>query len=353
MARRERLNDADLLRMRDGHLHRLAQLFDGLHGPHVFVLRGVTGVGQSNLYTAPEQWVAEALDDLAGKAEALGDTVVFRPLSINPWPYGVHFVDSLFGARVYELHGEKENWQAEYLRCPVGQLPAPALEAHPSFILAKRLSAAFVNAGVSVPLFAPPVLSSPLNIALNLFGQDLLAAMLDEPGQARHDLRAIADTIQRLHAWFQEHIPFAQLQMVETCGRIQPPGHGQICGCSTQLLSAGQYAEFIAPLDQEILARYPGGGMIHLCGSHAQHIPTWKTMTALRAVQLNDRAADDTALFYDGLRPDQILYVNPCATMPVARIMEITGGRRTVIVGDIREPLRTRLPNPTVRTTEP
>jgi hypothetical protein len=240
---------------------------------------------------------------------------------------------------VYELHGEKENWQAEYLRCPVGQLDDPDIGAHPSFRLAQRLAAAFVNAGVSVPLFAPPVLSSPLNIGLNLFGQDLLAAMLSEPDRARLDLRMITDTILRLHAWFQEHVPFAQLQMVETCGRVQPPGHGQICGCSTQLLSAGQYAEFIAPLDQEILSRYPGGGMIHLCGSHSQHIPVWKAMTSLRAVQLNDRAAEDTALFFNGLRPDQILYVNPCDAMPVSRIMEITGGRRTVIVGDIQEPL--------------
>ena len=68
-------------------------------------------------------------------------------------------------------------------------------------------------------------------------------------------------------------------------------------------------------------------------------------MTELRAVQLNDRASEDTALYFTGLRPDQILYVDPCAGMPVDKIMEITGGQRTVIVGDIREPMQMRRPN--------
>lgn len=339
------LNDDDLRRMRDAQLHRLSRLFTGQHGPNVFVLCGLNGNGQSDLYTEPENWMAEALDDLASKAAALRDTVVFRPLSINPWPYGVHFVDTLLGARAYELHGEKGNWQAEYLPIPVGQLEAPNLDAHPSFKLAQRLAAAFVNAGVSVPVFAPPVLSSPLNITLNLFGQEFLVAMLSEPDKARSDLRVITDTIKRLHAWFQEHVPFDQLRMVAPSGRIQPPGHGQICGCSTQLLSTGQYDEFIGPLDQEILGLYGGGGLIHLCGSHAQHIPAWRSMAEVRAVQLNDRAAEDTALYFAGLRPDQILYVNPCPGMPVEKIMDITGGWRTVIAKDIREPIQMRQPN--------
>ena len=345
MTARDILNDSVLLQLRDAHLRRLSELFGGRHGLRAFVLHGVNGNGRSDLYAEPERWVTEALVDLASKAKALRDNTVFRPLSINPWPYGVHFVDVLFGANAYELRGEKGNWQAEILRRPLGRLAYPEMDAHPAFNLAQRLAAAFVDARVSVPFFAPPVLSSPLNIALNLFGQEFLVALLCEPDAARHDLRIIADTIKRLHRWFQEHIAFEQLQMVETCGRIQPQGHGQICGCSTQLLSCDQYREMISPLDQEILGLYRGGGMIHLCGSHSQHIPTWKEMAALRAVQLNDRAAEDTALFFAGLRQDQILYVNPCTAMPVAGIMEITGGERTVIVGDIPEALPVRTPN--------
>ncbi len=331
------LNDPELLQLRDAHMCRLQKLFDGQTDSRAFVLLGVYGHGRCDLYTEPEQWVTEALDDLASKAEGLRDTVVFRPLSINPWPYGVHFIDKLFGATVYELDGEKDNWQAEYLTRQVGGLEYPDIDNHPAVMLARCIAKTFVDANDSVPFFAPPVLSSPLNIALNLYGQEFLVAMLIEPEAARHDLRIITDTIKHLHQWFRNTIPVEQLQMVEICGRIQPPGHGQLCGCSCQLLSPEQYREFIAPLDDEILSLYPNGGLIHLCGSHSQHIPVWREMRSLRAVQLNDRATEDTHRFFSELRHDQILYINPCAAMPVEMIMEITRGKQVVIVSNITD----------------
>ena len=75
--------------------------------------------------------------------------------------------------------------------------------------------------------------------------------------------------------------------------------------------------------------------MIHLCGAHGQHIPVWREMQSLRAVQLNDQAAGDLERYFEGLRKDQVIYVNPCEDMPVSRIMEITRGYRTAIVADI------------------
>ena len=338
---RNTLNEPALLRARDEHLRRLRQLFDGLAAAHAFVLCGVQGRGQTDLYQRPERWVEEALDDLAGRAGALRDESIFRPLSINPWPYGVHFVDKLLGAEVFELDGQRENWQAHGLAAPIGTLQPPDLAAQPAWALARRLATAFLQTETLVPLFAPPVLSSPLNIALNLYGQDFLVALLGDPAAARHDLRVITDTIKALHLWYQRAVPFAQLQMVETLGRVQPPGHGQLCGCSTQVLSPEQYGEFVAPLDDELLALYPGGGLIHLCGVHTQHLPVWRAMKSLCALQLNDRAAEDLPHYFQGLRDDQVLYVNPCAAMPVPRIMDITGGRRTVIVADVVPPLMT------------
>jgi hypothetical protein len=183
------------------------------------------------------------------------------------------------------------------------------------------------------------VLSSPLNIALNLYGQRFLIAMIKDPEAAHRDLRLITDVIVTLHRWFQEAIPFVQLQMIATGGRCQPPGYGQLCGCSTHLISGASYAEFIAPLDDEILSLYPNGGMIHLCGSHSQQIPIWREMASLRAVQMNDRAAEDLGIYFDELRDDQIMYVNPCEGMPIEQIVQITGGQRVVIVADIKEPL--------------
>ena len=61
-------------------------------------------------------------------------------------------------------------------------------------------------------------------------------------------------------------------------------------------------------------------------------------MPSVRAIQVNDRATEDLELYFRELREDQIIYVNPTATTPVERVMEITGGRRVVIVADVSPP---------------
>ena len=80
--------------------------------------------------------------------------------------------------------------------------------------------------------------------------------------------------------------------------------------------------------------------MIHLCGMHAQHVSTWREMGSLRSVQMNDRAAEDLGIYFQALRADQVMYVNPCDGMPVEWTMQITGGQRVVIVADIDAPPR-------------
>lgn len=57
-------------------------------------------------------------------------------------------------------------------------------------------------------------------------------------------------------------------------------------------------------------------------------------MASLPALQVNDRAAPDLARYFHRLPGDQILYVNPCPGMLVDGIIEVTGGRRTVIAAD-------------------
>ena len=117
-----------------------------------------------------------------------------------------------------------------------------------------------------------------------------------------------------------------------TDSRTQPPGYGQICGCSTHLLSGSLYGEMVADLDDALLGAYEKGGMIHLCGGHTQHIKTFASMKNLKTIQLNDRAAGDLEQYFNGLRKDQIIYLNPCPEMSVDRALEITRGERLVIV---------------------
>ena len=324
-----RLCDPALLAVREGHMARLSALFEGQRGP--VGLWGLLGTSGADPYREPDRWLDECLDDLARQADRAADAEVFRPLVIEYGIYGVRFVDALFGARVYLADG---NWWGDGVAGPVGALERPDLDRCEAWALARQVAEAFVAWGVTVPLFGLPTLSSALNIALNLYGEAFLTAMLTEPEAARHDLAVINDLIADLHRWYLERLPLEQLQPVIAFQRTQPPGFGQLCGCTCHLLSGQQYRDLVAPFDSALLETYPNGGMIHLCGSHTQHIETWRGMPSLRAVQLNDRAAEDLPAYFEGLRNDQVIYLNPTETMHPARALEITGGGRLVIVED-------------------
>ncbi|MHB1357091.1 MAG: hypothetical protein ACYCZF_14070 [Anaerolineae bacterium] len=318
--------------MRKAHIERLTRLYASESFVPPFHLQGVAGKADANLYTDPQCWLDEALDDLAARAASILDPVVFRPLSIEPWPYGVHFIDRMFGCQVYYY---EDNWWAHPLRSPIGTLEHPDLAIDDTWRLARELALGFIARGVTVPYYALPVIASPLNILVNLYEQDVLEAMITSPVAVQHDLRIITDLLCELHRWYRIHIPAEQLQPVAASGRCQPPGFGQICGCTTHLLSASMYQIYIADLDAEVLAVYPNGGLIHLCGAHTQHIPAWRNRLSFRAFQLNDRAAEDLERYYYDLRADQIIYLNPTETMTAERALKITGGQRLVIVQDI------------------
>jgi len=296
-------------------------------------LQGSDRCGNADMYQSPGQRVHEALDQLAEQVELLRDGRAFRPLSVNAALHGVHFVDKIFGAEVFELDGEKGNWQAKHLSSAVGKLKRPDLDTNPTWTAAREFARCFVASGVTVPAFQLPTIASALNIGLNLYGQDLLVAMMADPPAAHRDLAVINGVLLDIHDWYRAIVPSDILQQVACSGRWQPPGSGQICGCSTQLISADQYADFIAHHDDAILSRYPRGGMIHLCGTHTQHIPVWKKMQSLRAVQVNDRAAQDLEIYLREM-PEKIYYVNPCEGMPIERIEELAKTRKIVICAE-------------------
>jgi len=108
--------------------------------------------------------------------------------------------------------------------------------------------------------------------------------------------------------------------------------YGIIDGCTTQLVSPDTYRRFFMERDNRILSLYPHGGMIHLCGAAEQHIPAFRAMPALKAVQLNDRAAEAFEQYYEGLRDDQVIYFNTLPDRGAEEILHYTGGRRVVIV---------------------
>ncbi len=324
------LHDRALLAVRDRHLARLESVLAGTHHGPPPSLAGIHGKARTSALDDPRRCIAEQLESLAEQADALRDDWVFRPLIAGVGPYGVHFVDAILGAEVYDLDGTG-NWQVKLLDQPVGTLEPPDLERHPVWRLACEAAEAFIESGVTVPFFCTPCLSSALNTIINLYGQEFLIALIADPEAARHDLQVITDLIVAMHRWYRAWIPEARLQAVAAGTRTRPPGRGHICGCSTQLVSPVLYRDFIVPCEDAVLNAYPRGGMIHLCGIHDALIPIWREMRSIRVVQLNDRASADLSRYLAELREDQIIYSLQCPDMPWQEAVRISGGRRMVL----------------------
>ncbi len=336
----EILNREDLIAKRDEWFRRLQNVFTSVRDPwndkYTFGVKGVLGRGQHDPYQEPEKWVEDCLEDLAAQYEAIENETYFRPLCVEYGPYGVHYIDKMLGAKVFQNAGQ---WYNEYLTTPIGRLQSPDLDTNEVWLGTKRAMQAFVEADVRLPVFGLPTIASALNIAVNLYGQEILMEMLLEPENAQADMETINNLLCEIHRRCRETIPAQQLQPVISWERTQPPGYGQLCGCTTQLISGETYQEIVAPLDDKLLSVYPNGGMIHLCGAHTQHLEAFRNMKSLKALQLNDRAAADLAVFHRELREDQVLYLVPCKEMSVEEAMEITGGKRLVVISNLQEPL--------------
>jgi hypothetical protein len=300
-----------------------------ISGPWFGGSHGLAGTNEIDMLSRPREWLADVLAEMArgGPAAAL-DARTFRPLVIDMDALGVHFVDALFGARVFFHAGQVWN---EELPIDLADLAAPDLETSPLMLRALELARLAVEASHCRLLVGMPVLSCAINLGINLFGQRLLEAMAQRPEEARRALGIVNATIRQALRLFMRIIPAEIRRCSVSEDRYMPPGFGFVDGCATQLVSARHYREFLMPLDRAVLAESPHGGMIHLCGAHAHLIPAFAAMPELRAVQINDRAVEDLPAFHNGLRRDQILYVLPSLSWPVERILQTTRGERLVL----------------------
>lgn len=327
------LNSSELIAAREYHMDRLTRLFNGEELDRPFFLSGIGGWSGVDATKDPEKWVDEALTNLSTQAERLLDKNVFRPLGIEYWIYGVHFTDALFGA---ELTVESGLWWTPGVSNEIGELPVPDLEHNEVWKMAQRLTLAMVDSGVKVPFFTTQVLGEPWNQTFNIYRDRAMMAFYDNPEGMHRDIDVVTDTLVEMHKWYNSVIPKDQFQPICFGGRCQPRGYGQMCGCSTHLISNEIYEEFFRHEDQRILDLYPNGGMFHLCGHHLQHIPSWKEMPKVRAFQTNDLATDLVfPEFFENTRKDQILYFNITKDFDEKRILDLTdGGKRCVIVSD-------------------
>jgi hypothetical protein len=322
-------------RVQNQHRAHLDALFRG-DDVEPFYIWGVTGGASHGLWGTntidmlrePRAWLEDVLRDLEEWKNAALDEHTFRPLVIELDALGTHFIDAIFGAPTGFESGQV--W-SQILPYDLAELEMPNLENCETFQQSLELARLAVEYSQGKLFISNPVLSCSVNIALNLFSDEIYLALEERPDDARRALRIINDVIIECMRAFNGILPQQQHLVSVGAHRAMPPGFGSIDGCATQMISRLHYEEFFAPLDDELLQQHANGGMIHLCGAHAQHIPVWRNMKSLRAIQLNDRAADDLERYFAGTRDDQILYVMPTAQTPAKRVLEITGGRRVVL----------------------
>lgn len=328
--------DTEIRDVWDCHAARMVELYSGatllepmfLWGLMAGRSHGLWGTNLPDMLEEPELWLDDVLEDMARNANLARDRRTFRPFVVELDAYGTHYVDALFGCAV--RYHEGQAWSTP-LACRPRDLTRPDLASNRVFRRSLELARLARNRTGERVWISNPVLSCPLNIAMNLFGGRILEDLLTDPDGAGHALRIIADVIRECMLAFLEELPPHVRQNSVGATRWAPPGHGFLDGCATQLVSADTYARHIAPLDAQLVGVYPKPGMIHLCGAHAWHIRTWASMPEVGSVQLNDRAADDFELYWRGLRSDQLIYVAPTPTMTVERILARTGGRRVVL----------------------
>ncbi len=336
----DKLNDPALLAMDAKHMQRMEALYAGQDDhSDLYILYGTSApLDTFDDGTPLDEKMEAALDELAGSADLLTDETTYRPLVINADMFGVHFIDNIFARDSY---GVETKWGHRADEFKVGSLKSLDLDNDPYWQMAKAATLKFLDYDVPLVRITPICLANSLNTAMNLYGQSLLMAFYDNPEGVRHDFGLINDAIVKMHQWYRDTIPHERLSTIAGTVRMMPSGHGHLDGCSTQMLSPELYDEFVADLDEAITSTWPQGSMLHLCGAHTQHLPTWSKMESLKAFQLCDGPNAELDVYYAESRDDQIVYVGPTPRISMERIMDLTGGWRIIIADDIYKKLDT------------
>jgi len=284
------------------------------------------------------EWMAACEANMERYLHLAADEVTFRPLVFEFWPLVTHFVDALFGARVYPDNTGCNFWN-DQLEIPLEALEPIEVEKQPLLQWALEKMQQTLELWPDYVMLGTPVFASVLNIGVNLFGERLLLALATEEAAALRALGYINEALCDLRRLFHSELPADRVRFYAASTRWLPDGYGHLCGCTTQLVGPETYRRLVGDLERDVLNCFPKGGSIHLCGFHTQHIPYWSELPELVGVQLNDDASNDFEAYFIGLRPDQIIHVGLTDKMTLERVLEISKGRRVVIQAPLPEPI--------------
>jgi len=168
------LNDPVRIEHRDMWMSRLQDLYNGKSTGNVMAINGIFGRSENEmlLYSDPETWVIESLEVLADQIDKCDSDIQFVPPCIEPMVYGVHFIDSIFGAHVY-FDDEVGQWYNDYLDKDVGTLQYPDLDKSEAWNIAIRAAKTFLQQELALPLFGLPTIASTLVVSVNLYGENI------------------------------------------------------------------------------------------------------------------------------------------------------------------------------------
>lgn len=145
-----------------------------------------------------------------------------------------------------------------------------------------------------VHLYHPDV-QGPMDCVELLWGSALFLALHDAPELVKDTLQLVTDSYC---AVMDDWLAIVPTPADAACHwTLYQPGRIMLRDDSAMNLSPEMFAEFIAPYDAQLLARY-GGGAIHFCGRGDHFIAHAAALPGLRAINMSQPELNDMEQIY-------------------------------------------------------
>ena len=325
----------DVLANKRMHQERLAKL---CRGERLLSVPKVVSHVPRLPYIGPydrDAWLAEQLEYLRQNVNLFENESIFNVFGLSLCRLDLHFAGAVLGSPVIASDTAPVDWQPlSKIGVKMRDFRAPVLDDNEVFIEMIDLAKFVVEATEGRIPIEIPYISEPLVEAVNVFGEEFLLALAHERELVEKVLDEITSTIIAMRRRFFKAVPGFAFWPHGFSFRIMPEQHTLLFGCTTQLISPEAYRKYILERDRRLLRCHALGGCIHLCGHHTQHLETWKSMSEVKAFQLNGDACDDLEEYWLSLRPDQFIIFHASNRVSIENAIDITGGRQLVIYSD-------------------
>ncbi len=260
--------------------------------------------------------------------ESLDSACLYYPLIEMASFYGTHYIDALFGNDVQWV--KNQFWSKEQ-ECEVSELQMPDLDNSKLLKETVELARWIKEKTKGEFLISMPDVGSPVNVAINLFGERFFLEIAMNPDSAKRVLAMIADTTRRVYEELVAAVGQETIRCHNAFYVYTPYEYAGLSLCATQMISPDNYSELVANADDLSIPNCYKGLMQHICGSSKQHAEEMARRPRIKGVQLNDNGADQFEDYFAALRNDQIFYLRPTETMTMEKILSITNGQRLML----------------------